>query len=107
MDIVNLIHRNHSGEATEDERKALADWIAESPENKEDFEGLNILFGYTDLPDIPHVTEEEFNRGYERLQAGVLEWQRREARSRNLKRFGGALSVLTLLFFVIYIYIAP
>lgn len=107
IDIVNLIHRSQAGEADEGERKALTDWIALSPENKGDYEALMMLLGYSDMPNTEPVTEEELNRGYERLQSGIRALQRRKERSLLLRQLLIGLATVAVLISAIYIYMAP
>lgn len=107
LDIVNLIHRLQAGEADEAEKKALADWIAKSSENEGDYHALMMLLGYSDMPNTEPVTEEEFNRGYERLQSGIRRLQRRKSRTLLVRQLAISLAVLAVLISVIYIYIAP
>jgi len=104
MDIVELIHRSETGQADEAQKKALADWIDQSSENREDYEDLRFVLGYVERPDLPVVSEDDVRRSWERLQSSISDLERKEADSRSRWKLAGLLTVVVAVLLYIYIY---
>lgn len=64
-----------------------------------------MLLGYSDMPNTEPVTEEDFNRGYERLQSGIRRLQRRRSMSRVMRHLAIGFAIFAVFISTVYIYI--
>lgn len=79
MEKLTLIRKVLSGQADAAELKELELWIAQSDENKTEFEDIRLLFENESTPEIDGT--DDFDTGFERISSTIL--QRKRARERR------------------------